>query len=140
MEVSLLFAQAVHSVVRCDQLPVSEKVALQLAGLQLQVALGEPQSERAELYQDVDMFLSHRIKAARFITDRAWIPILVEAHNHYGAGKADVVAKVWYLRCIMQYPLYGSTMFDVTFKGYWPHGSNIILAINMAGILLWPLT
>ena len=77
-----------------------------------------------ELYQDVDMFLSQRIKAARFINDRDWIPILVEAHNHYGAGKADVVAKVWYLRCVMQYPLYGSTMYPVTYKGYWSHGSR----------------
>ena len=102
VEVSLLFAQAVHSIVRCDELPVSEKVALQLAGLQAQVALGEPQADRPELYHDIDMFISQRIKTARFLNDREWIPILMEAHAHYGAGKAEIVSKVWYLRCVMQ--------------------------------------
>ena len=98
VQVSLLFAQAVHSVVRCDELPVSEKVALQLAGLQAQVALGEPQQGGIaphDLYQDVDIFLSPRVKSGRNgVADRDWVPILAEAHNHYGAGKAEVVAKV----------------------------------------------
>ena len=101
-----------------------------------QVALGEPQPDRAELYQDVDMFISQRIKSARFLNDREWIPIIMEAHSHYGAGKAEVVAKVWYLRCVMQYPLYGSTMFAVSYRGYWSHGSSIVIAINMVGVLL----
>ena len=103
-------------------MPVSEKVALQLAGLQAQVALGEPQQNRPELYGDVDMFLPQRIKQARFLSDREWIPILNEAHNHYGAGKTEVVAKVWYLSCVMQYPLYGCTMFPSVYRGYWSYG------------------
>ena len=107
---------------QCDELPVSEKVALQLAGLQCQVALGEPQPNRPELYNDVDMFLPRRIKQSRFLSDREWIPILTEAHNHYGAGKTEVVAKVWYLSCVMQYPLYGCTMFHSAYRGYWSHG------------------
>jgi len=136
VEVSLLYAQAVHSVVRCDELPVSEKVALQLAGLQAQVGLGDPQRDKGELYAEVDMFLPHRIKSARFNADPEWIPILMEAHAHYGSGKSDMEAKVWYLRCVMQYPLYGNTQFPVVYRGFWSHGNDLVLAINALGLIL----
>lgn len=121
---------------QCDDLPVSEKVALQLAGLQAQVNLGDPQSTRLELYDDVDSFLPLRIKQARFLSDSEWMPILAEAHQHYGAAKTEVVAKVWYLSCVMQYPLYGCTMFKANYKSYWQHGSVILLGVNARGILL----
>eukprot|EP00096_Caligus_rogercresseyi_P014723 TRINITY_DN7219_c0_g1_i1.p1 TRINITY_DN7219_c0_g1~~TRINITY_DN7219_c0_g1_i1.p1 ORF type:complete len:1203 (-),score=258.06 TRINITY_DN7219_c0_g1_i1:890-4303(-) len=140
IEVSLLYAQAVHSVVKCDDLPVSEKVALQLAGLQAQVQLGEPKKYAhqppQEVYHDVDGFLPQRIKKARFLTDGEWIPILSEAHAHYGSGKAEVVAKVWYLSCVMQYPLYGCTFFPSSYRGYWSYGNDIVIGVNADGILL----
>jgi len=145
MEVSLLYAQAVHSVVRCDALPVSEKVALQLAGLQAQAALGDPEEQPSaaagdpdNLYHDVDMFLPQRIKAARFAgSPGGWVPILMEAHRHYGRGLGEIEAKAWYLRCVMQYPTYGSTLFPVAAKGFWAHGSSsLVLGINAGGLLL----
>ena len=49
---------------------------------------------REEVAADLDRFLPARIKQSRFLSDREWIPILAEAHGHYGAGKAEVVAKV----------------------------------------------
>jgi hypothetical protein len=82
------------------------------------------------------MFLPQRIKQARFLSDKEWIPILSEAHNHYGSGKAEVVAKVWYLSCVMQYPLYGCTLFNASYKGYWSYGSNIIIGVNCDGVLI----
>ena len=84
---------------------------------QAQVALNEPQPNRPELYQDIDTFLSNRVKQSRFMADHEWIPILHDAHKHYGSGKSEVVAKVWYLSCVMQYPLYGCTLFSANYRG-----------------------
>lgn len=51
---------------------MNEKAAVQLAGLQAQVALGEPKdSSRLEYYSDVDTYLPQRI--SRTLSEEQWV-------------------------------------------------------------------
>ncbi|XP_044315222.1 kinesin-like protein KIN-14E [Drosophila rhopaloa] len=134
VEISMLYSQAVYSVVKKDEFPVSEKVALQLAGLQAQVALGDPSNQpKPEYYSDINSFLPSRISKTR--EQQFWIPILAQAHRQYGSSRNELTAKVLYLSCVMQYPLYGTTMFNVNYKGYWNFVNSIVLGIHCDGIM-----
>lgn len=60
--------------------------------------------------------------------------IIIISLQHYGDAKSDLEAKVWYLTCVKQFPLFGCTLFPVVHKGLWLHSSDTLLAINMDGI------
>lgn len=52
----------------------------------------------------------------------------------YGTGKSEIEAKVWYLTAVKYYPLYGSMLFPVQYKGFWSHPNNVLLAVDLNGV------
>ena len=92
-------------MVKRDEFPVSERIALQLGGLQAQVQLGEYVEGRGmDKYENVDSYLCSRVRkggqTAR--TNMDWAVKIAEAHRMYGSSKSDLIAKVWYLSVVMQ--------------------------------------
>ncbi|XP_052271099.1 unconventional myosin-VIIb-like isoform X2 [Dreissena polymorpha] len=130
VEYHLLYAEAVNKVVK-DEFSVSERVALQLAGLQAQVVLGAYQDNKLQRYKEVEQYICRRILA---LSNQDWSAQLAAAHKKYGTGKSELEAKVWYLTCVKQFPLYGCTLFPIVHKGLWPHAHDALLAVNMDGV------
>jgi hypothetical protein len=66
-------------MVQCDDFPVSEKVALQLAGLQAQVNLGDPKDSKSlESYMDIDSYLPYRVSRSR--GEDVWVKTIPFVH------------------------------------------------------------
>lgn len=70
------------SCLQCDDFPVTEKVALQLAGLQAQVALGDPREKsKLEYYTNIDTYLPYRISRTR--GDDVWVSTKTPRTLHF---------------------------------------------------------
>lgn len=139
VEIGLLYAQAVHSVVRLDEFPVSERIALQLAGLQAQVSLGDFVAGRIRSYEDVENYISARVRRSAGHSSMEWAVKIADAHRMYGTGKVPLMAKVWYMSLVMQYPLYGAALFPAQYKGFlavFGGHSPLLLGIHTACVFV----
>lgn len=143
VEINLMFWQAVNSVVKKDEFPVSERIALQLAGLLAQVKLGEWTAERSmQHYNDVYNYLCKRILSKKQPNGQPkinWAAQIAEAHRKHGTGKTQLISKVWFLSVCMQYPSYGSSLFSVVYRGYHEIKAGqhrYLLGVSSEGVLL----
>ena len=143
VEINLMFWQAVDSVVKKDEFPVSQRIALQLAGLLAQVNLGEFNTKRTmQHYSDVYNYVCKRILMKKQPSGQPkinWAQLISEAHKTHGAGKSQILSKVWFLSVIMQYPAWGAQLFSVVYRGYHQikAGQNsYLLGVSCEGILL----
>ncbi|XP_077989590.1 unconventional myosin heavy chain 6-like [Glandiceps talaboti] len=135
VELHLLYIQAVESVVKFDDFPLTEKVAIQLSGLQAQVEFGDFNRFMLSRYQDAERFLPPCITAGK--EERALSNLreaVIESHQLYGSGKTKIQAKTLYLACLQQYPLYGTTLYPVEHRGYWQYPNHILLGIDERGV------
>ena len=152
-----------------------ERVALQLAGLQARVILGEPGQTTPEdnlekFGKNLPGYLPRRIRDRR--SELEFSQAIAAAYKAYGKDKSELVCKVcvfdlssndwprsrserfqfqlsesvrklesfpsqvWYLSIVMQYPLYGTTLYPVKCRGFLTYDHQMLLGISAEGVLL----
>lgn len=123
-----------------DYYPVVERVALQLAGLQARVILGEPEQNSTpednleKFGKNLPGYLPRRVRDRR--SELEFSQAIAAAYRAYGTGKSELVCKVWYLSIVMQYPLYGTTLYPVKCRGFLTYDHQMLLGISAEGVLL----
>ncbi|CAH1792132.1 unnamed protein product [Owenia fusiformis] len=132
LEVNLMYAQAVYNVVKLDAYQASEDLALRLAGLQAQVTLGPYEEDKSFRYDDVEQYLCPRLVSCG--KHRNLSRDIERSHKWLAAGKSKLDAQTDYLQLMDQFPLYGSTMFLVNYKGEWAYGRETFIAISIDSI------
>lgn len=155
VEINLLYAQAVHNVVKKDNFLVDENLAVSLAGLQAQIKLGN----LIDLIQHGDASKKHKsssktlVKSSLYIYDveslicsrlrhhvnrskKEWSAMIMHAHKQYH-DVSEIFCKMRYLSMVIYHcPLYGTATFPAIYRGYQTLAQNLKIGVNAEGILL----
>lgn len=108
--VHLLFVQAVHHVVNSNY-PCLTQTAIILAGVQLQIQLGDQKQDHIDhIKEALDHYIPEHLIEKR--KQEEWVADIVNAHNLH-KGKDNLALKKAYLEVVQQWPFYGSTFFRV---------------------------
>ncbi|ODM96275.1 Unconventional myosin-X [Orchesella cincta] len=127
VECALLYAQAVFCVVKRDDFPVAEKVALQLAGPPVAGAARRAANNAKVLRQ-----LHER--GGVLASSYSPVPPPPAVGPYPRPGPQNVRRRQVRAGSPSLYPLYGTTMFHVVYRGYWVYGNSLVLGISADGI------
>lgn len=108
--VHLLYVQAVHHVVNSNY-PCLQQTAIILAGVQLQIQLGDQKPEHLEHVKEaLDNYIPEHLRDKR--KPEEWASDVLNAHRLH-KGKDTFALKKAYLEVVQQWPFYGCTFFRV---------------------------
>jgi myosin-7 len=130
VEYHLIYAQAVASVLRGD-FPLTEQAALRLCALKCQVDWGDFDPEQKSRLNELNNYLPPRFQATK--PKEEWTNEICSIHAKL-VGKSLLQAKVLYLEAVKQFPLYGASLYPATYKGFWAHSSNLLIAVHVEGL------
>jgi hypothetical protein len=130
VERSLMFYQAYNDLIS-GRLPCSEREAVQLAGLKLQIDYGDRPRETREV-PNLPQLVPKTLWAQRSAEE--WQRELLQAWSAC-AGRTREQSKEAFLEQVMQLDLYGYTLFQVQHKSDWQLPFKFDIAIGKGGIL-----
>lgn len=108
--VHLLYLQAVHHVINSNY-PCLSQTAVILAGVQLQIELGDQKAEHYDHIRDeMNRYIPEHLREKR--KSEEWLADIHTAHQLH-KGKDPLALKKAYLEVVQQWPFYGSTFFRV---------------------------
>jgi hypothetical protein len=135
----LFYIQAVFNVIESNY-PCEPDVAAGLAGLQLQLTLGDykPETHTPEyLGRFLKSYVPEHLK--RKMASTKWKTRILEEHKRH-AGKDRLILQLLYLQLVRQWPYYGSTFFKAEYipvaQSFYkqPFEGEVRIGINMYGL------
>lgn len=139
MAIHLFYIQAVFNVIESNY-PCEPDVAAGLAGLQMQLTLGDhkPDTHTPEyLNRFVKAYVPQHLK--RKMRSSKWRNRIIEEHKRH-TGKDKLILQLLYLQLVRQWPYYGSTFFKAEYlpvtQSFYkqPFEGEVRIGINMYGL------
>ena len=65
----------------------------------------------------------------------AWVNGIIEAQQKL-KGKTALQSKVLYLETCKQFKLYGATLFEVTYEGFWSFSDKVYIGISASSLFI----